>query len=178
MITSLTNEKIKEYAKLNQAKHRLEEGKYIVEGPHLVLEAKNAGVLLEVITTDEKTVGTLVSESVMKKLCNTVHPVKVIGICKMVNKNDLANKILVLDDSSSALDYKTDSLLRSAIIKEYNPTLFIISQRISSIMSLDHIMVLDEGRIIGYGTHEELMNTCSMYQDIYMTQMGEVANGD
>lgn len=112
MITSLTNEKIKEYAKLNQAKHRLEEGKYIVEGPHLVEEAKSAGVLLEVITTDEKINGTLISEAVMKKLCNTVHPVKVIGICKMLKKSDLANKILVLDSISDPTNLGT--LLRSA----------------------------------------------------------------
>ena len=90
MITSLTNEKIKELTKLNQAKYRLETGKYIVEGPHLVEEAKNAGVLLEVITTDMNVVGTLVSEAVMKKLCSTIHPVKVIGVCKMIKKSEIA----------------------------------------------------------------------------------------
>ncbi len=88
-------------------------------------------------------------------------------------------EILILDDSSSALDYKTDAALRKAIRAHHeDATTIIVAQRISSIMSLDHIMVLDEGRIIGYGTHEELMRSCSMYQDIYMTQMGEVANGN
>lgn len=87
--------------------------------------------------------------------------------------------ILILDDSSSALDYKTDAALRKAIRAHHkDATTIIVAQRISSIMSLDHIMVLDEGRIIGYGTHEELLASCPMYQDIYMTQMGEVTDGN
>ena len=87
--------------------------------------------------------------------------------------------ILILDDSSSALDYKTDAALRKAIRTHHkDATTIVVAQRISSIMSLDHIMVLDEGKIIGYGTHEELLATCPMYQDIYMTQMGEVTDGN
>ena len=86
--------------------------------------------------------------------------------------------ILVLDDSSSALDYKTDAALRKAIRENHDEaTTIIIAQRISSILSLDHIMVLDEGRMIGYGTHEELLENCSMYRDIYNTQMGDYVNG-
>lgn len=81
-------------------------------------------------------------------------------------------EILVLDDSSSALDYKTDALLRHVIRDKYSDTTTImIAQRISSIMSLDKIMVLDEGKIIGMGTHEELMNNCSLYKEIYDVQM-------
>lgn len=87
-------------------------------------------------------------------------------------------EILILDDSSSALDYKTDAALRKAIRENHSDaTTIIIAQRISSIMSLDKILVLDEGRCIGYGTHEELMQSCQMYQDIFKTQMGEYANG-
>ena len=87
--------------------------------------------------------------------------------------------ILVLDDSSSALDYRTDAALRKAIKENHkDATTIIIAQRISSIMSLDHIMVLDEGRIIGYGSHEELMESCLMYQEIFRTQMGEYEGGD
>ena len=87
-------------------------------------------------------------------------------------------QILVLDDSSSALDYKTDASLRKAIRENHaDATTIIIAQRISSILSLDHIMVLDEGRMIGYGTHEELLESCPMYRDIYKTQMGEYVNG-
>ena len=113
MITSLTNEKIKEYAKLNQSKYREEKGLFIVEGPHLVTEAKALGLLVEVITTDSNVEGTLVSETVMKKLSNTVHPVKVLGICKMNKKNAICSKILVLDRVSDPTNLGT--LLRSAV---------------------------------------------------------------
>lgn len=81
-------------------------------------------------------------------------------------------EILVLDDSSSALDYKTDALLRAAIREKYNDTTtIIVAQRISSIMNLDNILVLDDGKIIGQGTHEELMQNCSLYKEIYDVQM-------
>ena len=80
-----------------------------------------------------------------------------------------------MDDASSALDYKTDADLRKAIRENYeDATTIIIAQRISSIMSMDHIIVMDEGRMIGYGTHEELLETCQVYNDIYKTQMGEM----
>lgn len=84
-----------------------------------------------------------------------------------------APQILILDDSSSALDYKTDAALRKAIREHHaETTTIIVAQRISSIMSLDDIIVLEEGKIIGHGTHEELMQNCNMYQEIYHTQMG------
>lgn len=83
-------------------------------------------------------------------------------------------KILILDDSSSALDYKTDAQLRGAIREHYeDTTTIIVAQRISSIMSLDNIIVMDEGKIIGHGTHEALMESCPMYREIFRTQMGE-----
>lgn len=81
-------------------------------------------------------------------------------------------EILVLDDSSSALDYKTDALLRQVIREKYNDTTsIVIAQRISSIMSLDNIIVLDDGKIIGMGTHDELMANCDLYREIYEVQM-------
>ncbi len=81
-------------------------------------------------------------------------------------------EILILDDSSSALDYKTDSLLRKAIREQYHDTTsIIIAQRISSIMKLDHILVVEEGKMAGYGTHETLLETCEVYQEIYHSQM-------
>ena len=82
-------------------------------------------------------------------------------------------EILVLDDASSALDYRTDAELRQAIRENHsNATSIVIAQRISSIMSLDRILMMDEGRILGYGTHEELMENCPPYREIYKTQMG------
>ena len=81
-------------------------------------------------------------------------------------------EILVLDDSSSALDYKTDSLLRKSIMEEYSPTLFIVSQRISSISNLDLIIVMDKGRAVAMGKHDDLLKTCDIYQDIYRLEVG------
>ena len=81
-------------------------------------------------------------------------------------------KILILDDSSSALDYKTDSLLRQNIQKYYSCSTIIVAQRISSIKHCDNIIVLDEGKIVGNGTHEQLMNSSSIYNEIYQSQMG------
>ena len=83
------------------------------------------------------------------------------------------SEILVLDDSSSALDYKTDAGLRQSIRENYDCTSIVIAQRVSSIMSLDQIIVMDEGSILGIGTHEELMKNCREYVDIYKIQMGE-----
>ena len=89
----------------------------------------------------------------------------------------LADKpeILILDDSSSALDYKTDSMLRRALAKDYSDiTKIIVAQRVSSIKNCTKILVLDNGQAIGYGTHNELMQTCKSYSDIAQLQMGEV----
>ena len=83
-------------------------------------------------------------------------------------------EILILDDSSSALDYRTDAALRGALRKEYaGVTTVIIAQRVSSILHADHILVLDEGRELGYGAHEELMDCCEVYREIAVSQMGE-----
>lgn len=82
--------------------------------------------------------------------------------------------ILVLDDSSSALDYETDAALRKALAENYpGTTKIIIAQRVSSVKSADSILVLDDGRQAGLGTHEELMRTCEEYALIYRAQMGE-----
>ena len=85
-------------------------------------------------------------------------------------------EILILDDSSSALDYKTDASLRKELRNHYaDTTMILIAQRISSIMTLSKILVLEEGEMIGLGTHEELLASCSVYQEIYQSQMGEEA---
>ena len=82
-------------------------------------------------------------------------------------------KILILDDSSSALDYRTDAKLRKSLHQHFDETTtIIIAQRISSIMHADHILVLEEGEIIGSGTHQELMKTCEAYIEISRSQLG------
>lgn len=83
--------------------------------------------------------------------------------------------ILILDDSSSALDYATDAALR-AEIKKLETTTFIVSQRASSVMHADKILVLEEGKAVGLGTHEELIKTCEVYREIYRLQYGERGN--
>lgn len=80
-------------------------------------------------------------------------------------------EILILDDSSSALDYATDLALRKGInALEYKPTVFIVSQRTSSIMQADKIVVLDDGVLVGLGMHEELLESCEVYKEIYNSQ--------
>jgi len=80
-------------------------------------------------------------------------------------------EILILDDSASALDYATDAALRKAISElDYNPTVFIISQRTSSIQYADKIIVLDDGAVCGMGTHATLLKSCEVYQEIYNSQ--------
>ena len=78
--------------------------------------------------------------------------------------------ILILDDSASALDFATDKALRSAISKLENMTVFIVSQRTSSVMNADQILVLEDGVVEGIGTHEELLENCQVYKEIYDSQ--------
>ena len=80
-------------------------------------------------------------------------------------------EILILDDSFSALDYATDAKLRQSIKKlGSNMTVFIVSQRTSSIMYADKIIVLDDGKIVGTGTHEQLLESCEVYREIHLSQ--------
>ena len=88
-------------------------------------------------------------------------------------------EILVLDDSSSALDYRTDARLRSALRKNYrNTTTVLIAQRVSSLRHADLILVMEDGSILGAGTHAELMESCDEYRLIATTQMGDGMEGD
>ncbi len=83
-------------------------------------------------------------------------------------------EIYIFDDSFSALDYKTDLMLRKEL-KKYtkDATIFIIAQRIGTILNADKIVVLDEGKCVGIGTHKELLNTCEVYKQIALSQLGE-----
>lgn len=84
-------------------------------------------------------------------------------------------EILLLDDASSALDYHTDATIRRNIREQYGTTTTVlVAQRASSVMQMTHILVLDEGTCVGYGTHEELMETCEVYREIAQLQMGDV----
>ena len=79
-------------------------------------------------------------------------------------------EILILDDSASALDYATDANLRKAISEINDTTVFIVSQRASSIRNADKIIVLDDGEIAGIGTNDELLESCEVYNEIYYSQ--------
>lgn len=85
-------------------------------------------------------------------------------------------EILILDDSSSALDFATEAAMRKAILNlSYKPTVFIVSQRASSVMFADQIIVLDDGECVGCGTHTDLLNNCEVYREIYESQFQKEA---
>ena len=84
-------------------------------------------------------------------------------------------RILILDDSSSALDYATEKKLKEKMYSlDYKPTVIIVSQRASSVLNADKIVVLDDGEIVGVGTHGELVNNCEVYREIYESQYGKI----
>ena len=91
-------------------------------------------------------------------------------------------QVFLFDDSFSALDYKTDKTLRKALNDKLgNSTIIIVAQRISTILHADNIIVLDEGKIAGMGTHEELLNSCETYKEIAKSQLSaslEVLNNE
>ena len=103
VITSLDNKRIKNLAKLLNKKYRDETGMFLVEGEHLVIEAKRAGSLIEVIKCEDYEMDfdvttTIVTYDVIKKLSNTLNPQKVIGVCKKLDNKDIGNKVLILED--------------------------------------------------------------------------------
>ena len=113
MINSLQNEKIKNYAKLNEKKYRDETNQFIIEGIHLVEEAKSYGIVSEILTTNPNIDGTLVSEEVMKKLTNQKSVVEVCAICNKLKKEEITDKILILDNIQDPGNVGT--LIRSAV---------------------------------------------------------------
>ena len=87
-------------------------------------------------------------------------------------------KILILDDSTSAVDTATEAKIRESLYHDLKDTTkIIIAQRISSVQEADQILVLEDGKIIGHGTHEELLKTCETYSEIYTTQIGNQSIG-
>ena len=100
---------------------------------------------------------------------------------RLTNARALVRKpsLLILDDSASALDYATDANLRMAIRSMENPpTTFIVSQRAASVRYADEILVLDDGLLVGKGTHEQLLKDCAIYQEIYYSQFPKEAAGN
>ena len=88
-------------------------------------------------------------------------------------------EIYIFDDSFSALDLKTDAALRKALKKKTgNSTVLIVAQRISTILHAEQIIVLDEGKVIGKGTHEELLKTCEVYKQIALSQLSKEELGN
>jgi len=85
-------------------------------------------------------------------------------------------KIYLFDDNFSALDFKTDAKVRMALRREtVDATVIVVAQRVSTIMDADQIIVLDSGRIVGKGTHRELLESCSIYREIVASQLAEEA---
>lgn len=83
-------------------------------------------------------------------------------------------KLYIFDDSFSALDFKTDKALREALSREVtNSTILVVAQRINTILDADQILVMDEGKLVGKGTHEELLETCNVYKEIALSQLSE-----
>ena len=87
-------------------------------------------------------------------------------------------EILILDNSSSALDYATEAALRKSISElDFKPTVITVSQRVSAVMHSDRIMVLEDGRAVGLGTHEELLESCPEYKELYESQIKSSKGG-
>ncbi len=90
-------------------------------------------------------------------------------------------RALLFDDSFSALDYRTDAALRRALAEEMRgKTVLMVAQRVATVMGVDKIVVLDEGRVVGQGTHDELLKTCDQYREIALSQLSaeELEGGD
>lgn len=118
MIESLENQKVKYLAKLNISKHRKKEGKFIVEGKHLVDEARKLGLLEEAFSIDLLDGYTQLSKAVMQKICNTDTVVTEIGLCKMITKNSLSDRLLILDAIQDPGNM--GALMRSAVAFGFN----------------------------------------------------------
>lgn len=96
-----------------------------------------------------------------------------LAIARAIAKNP---EVFIFDDSFSALDFKTDAALRkelSHMCKKTNNTVLVVGQRIASIMDADQIIVLDEGKMVGIGTHDELMKNCEVYKEIAYSQLSK-----
>ena len=172
MITSIDNPKIKLLLKLKISKYRKKEGLFIVEGPHLVQEAKKANVLVEAYSIEEKADYITIDESIMKKICSTDSVVKEIGLCKFINKNDLTDKILILDGLQDPGNLGT--IMRSACAFGFK-TIFIGNNTVD--IYNDKVIRSSQGAIFKlnflFGRCVDFLKTLTDY-DVYGTN---VVNG-
>lgn len=147
VVTSLDNKRIKNLSKLLIKKYRDEEGKFLVEGEHLVEEAYKAGVLLEVVKCEDY-IGeydvpiTLVTYEVIKKLSNTQSPQRIIGVCKKLDEKEIGNKILVLEDLQDPGNLGT--IIRSSVA--FNVDTIIVSNNTVDIYN-DKVLRSSEGML-------------------------------
>lgn len=162
MITSPANNKIKEYAKLLQKKYRDETGLFIVEGYHLVEEATKANIVKEVLTSDEKVKGTLVSPEVIAKLSSTETPQPIVAVCKKMHRELKGNRVLALDNIQdpgnvgtlirTARAFSWDSVLVKGV-DIYSPKVIRSSQgaffSMNVIQTQDLTRSFDEYEVIG-----------------------------
>lgn len=173
MITSLTNEKVKNLLKLHNAKNRQKEGLFLVEGPHLVKEAKMANVLVEAYTIKEQYEGILVSDAVMKKICQTDTVVPQIGVCKIKSDRNISDRILFLDGIQDPGNLGT--ILRSA--KAFGFDSIFLSKGTVDVYN-DKVIRSSQGAIFKlsflYGDKLEFIKEISKTHHVYSTN---VVNG-
>ena len=160
VITSLDNKRIKNYAKLLNKKYREQEGLFLVEGEHLVIEAKNAGCLVEVIKCEDYDMDfdvstTLVTYEVIKKLSNTLNPQKVIGVCKMLDNKDIGNKVLILEDIQDPGNLGT--IIRSSVA--FNVDTIVLSNNAVDMYN-DKVLRSSEGMIFHIDTVKMDVSEC------------------
>ena len=199
MITSTSNEKIKDIKKLKNTKTMNEEKKFIIEGEHLIIEAKKAGILLETLSINDVSFGvtnTLVSENVMKSISslNTICPV--IGICKIEEKDlELGNKIIILDGVSDPGNLGTiirsanafgfnDIILSKTCVKKYNDKVLRATQGMIFSMNVitkdltEYIPYLKANGYDVYGTDViNGTNACDVKYDKIAVVMGSEGLG-
>ena len=147
VITSLENKRIKNFSKLLTKKYRDEEGKFLVEGEHLVEEASKAGVLLEVIQTEDYNGSfdvetTYVTYDVIKKLSNTQNPQRIIGVCKKLEEKSIGEKVVILEDLQDPGNLGT--IIRSSVA--FNVDTIVVSNNTVDIYN-DKVLRSSEGML-------------------------------
>lgn len=173
MIESLENQKVKYLTKLSLAKYRKKEQKFIVEGKHLVDEAKKLNLLEEAFSIYDLDGYTRVSEAVMKKICNTDTVVSEIGLCKMLDKNELSNHILILDGVQDPGNM--GALMRSAIAFGFNT--IVLGNGCVDIYN-DKVIRSSQGAIFKLNfLYENLMDFIPKINNDYIVYGTDVVNG-